>query len=217
MIDSREHQAPFIAKRFCAAGIESDIVCFPQETGCDYLIQNTHGSVAIQRKVVCSELLSELDETLHQTLPRLKNFTGDSTPVLLIEENFGIDQSGYLYNRIDHRETSMLAAGYFGYLETIRKSGIEVITTRDLNQSIWWMIATHGYLANEHYPKHRKYHSVKEQAVGMLTAVSGIGEARALKALKQSSIRNMAGLKDVKGLTAKQSEKLTEVLRYKDA
>lgn len=199
-----------------ASGIDCDIIAWPQETGCDYLIQNTHGSCAVQRKVVCSELLSELDETLHDTLPRLKNFAGDASPVLLVEENYGIDKSGYLYNRNDSRETSMLATGYFGYLETIRKTGVEVVTTRDLNSSLWWMISMHGYLSKDHYPKHMKYHSIEEQAVGMLTAVSGIGEARALKALKHSSIRNMAGC-TVQGLTLKQSERLTEVLRYKHA
>ena len=214
LIDSREQQGPYIQKRFGSSGIESDIICWPQETGCDYLIQNTHGSCAIQRKVVCSELLSELDETLHETLPRLRNFNENA--ILLIEENFGIDQNGYLFNRGDSRETDMLATGYFGYLETVRKSGVEVIATRDLNQSIWWMVATHGYLGNDHYPKHRKCHSAKEQAVGMLMAVSGIGDARASRALKSQSIREMITKNTYGGLTMKQAEKFNEVVRFKD-
>jgi ERCC4-type nuclease len=168
--------------------------------------------VAVQRKVVCSELLNELDETMFETLPRLRNFSDN--PVLLIEENFGIDQTGHLFNRGDSRETDMLATSYFGYLETIRKSGVEVVTTRDLNQSVWWMIATHGYLAKEHYPKSRKAHSIKEQAVGMMTAVSGIGEARALKALKDRSLKDMITKNEFGGLTMKQVQKLNEVMGY---
>jgi ERCC4-type nuclease len=143
----------------------------------------------------------------------LRNFS--ENPVLLIEENFGIDRTGHLFNRGDSRETSMLATGYFGYLETIRKTGFEVITTRDLNQSIWWMIAMHGYLGKEHFHKHRKYHSVKEQAIGMLTAVSGIGEARAMKALKNTSIRDMVTGNCYEGLTMKQIERLNAVMGYR--
>ena len=170
----------------------------------------------MQRKIAVPELIAELDETMHDTLPRLKNFCGEhSTPVLLVEESFGVDQTGHLFNRSNSRETSMLATGYFGYLETIRKMGVEVITTRDLNQSIWWMIAMHGYLGKEHFHKHQKYHSVKEQAVGMLTAVSGIGEARAMKALKNISIHDMIAENKFGGLTMRQIEKLQSVLRWR--
>ena len=214
MVDVKEHQYPYIIKRFTEAGIECDDISWPPETGCDYLIQNDCGSCAIQRKVAVSELTSELDETMFETLPRLKNFSDN--PVLLVEESFGIDQSGYLFNRGSSRETSMLATSYFGYLETVRKMGVEVITTRDLNQSIWWMISMHGYLAKEHFPKQRKAHTMKEQACGMLMAVNGIGEARAMKALKGSSILSMAGTNEVKGLTMTQTKKLNDILRWKN-
>jgi hypothetical protein len=215
MIDSREKQAPYISKRLAGIGIESDIICWPQETGCDYLIQNTSGSVGVQRKVAVPELIAELDETMYDTLPRLKNFCGEhSTPVLLVEESFGIDQTGHLFNRGDSRETSMLATSYFGYLETVRKMGVEVITTRDLNQSIWWMISVHGYLGKEHFPKHRKYHGNKEMAVGMLTAVSGIGEVRAMKVLKNTSIRDMIAGNRYGGLTEKQMRKMQDVVGW---
>jgi ERCC4-type nuclease len=203
-------------KRFASSGIESDIICWPQETGCDYLIQNTHGSVAVQRKVAVSELISELDETMYDTLPRLKNFAGEyGNPVILIEENFGIDQTGHLFNRGDSRETDMLATSYFGYLETIRKMGVEVITTRDLNQSIWWMIATHGYLGKEHYPKMKKTHTIKELAVGMMMVVPGIGETRAMKVLKDVSIRDMIVGNRYGGLTEKQMRKMREIIGWK--
>jgi len=151
---------------------------------------------------------------MFDTLPRLKNFS--ENPILLVEEDFGIDQSGYLFNRGDSRETSMLATSYFGYLETVRKIGVDVITTRDLNQSIWWMIATHGYLAKEHFPKHRKYYGNKEMAIGMLTAVAGIGEVRAMKVLKETSIKDMIVGNKFGGLTMKQAGKLQGVVGWKE-
>ena len=49
----------------------------------------------------------------------------------------------------------------------------------------------------------------------MMTVVPGIGEARAAKALSKSSIRGMARMKHVEGLTMKQTEKLHSVLRFK--
>jgi len=213
LIDSREFNGPYIQTQFTKHNIESEITCLETNTGSDYFISNLKGSCAIQRKVVVSEMISELDQIMHQIIPALKNFS--ENPVLLLEENFSISPDGYLHNRADGRPTDMLATSYYGYLETVRKLGVDVQCTRDLNQSVWWMIAMHGYLAKEHYPKHRKYFSVQEQSIGMLTAVTGIGEARAMKALEHGSIRSMCGCRNVPGLTGKMSERLQEILRWK--
>ncbi len=201
-------------KRLQESGIDSEIYGFPTDTGTDYLISNTQGSVAVQRKVAVSELISELDQILYETIPLLKNFSDQ--PVLLIEENHDITQDGYLINHTTGRDTQMLATAYYSYLETIRKTGVDVITTRDLNQSIWWMISLHNYLGKNHYPHHKKYHTMHEIAVGVLTAIPTIGEVRANKALKESSIRGMVGMKTVTGLTDKQNEKLQQVLQWRE-
>jgi ERCC4-type nuclease len=213
-VDSREQNGAYAVKRFTEAGIESDIICWPTETGTDYFITNTHGSVAVQRKILVSELISELDQIIYEIVPALKNFSDN--PILLVEENHGISKDGYLFNRNDNRPTEFKATSYYGFLETIRKSGVDVVTTRDLNQSLYWMIAMHGYLSKEHFSKHRKYHSPKEIAIGMLTAVPGIGEVRASKALSHSSIRAMTGMKKVQGLTDKMNERLQDVLKWKE-
>jgi len=213
LIDSREKNAPYIKRRFDDVGIDSDITCLPTETGSDYLVSGTFGSVAIQRKIVCSELISELDEIMFDIIPRLKNFSDN--PVALIEENYGISKSGYLYNKTDNRETEMLATSYFGYLETIRKMGITVITTRGLNESIWWMAATHGYLGKEHYPPNKKTFTDKDCAVGILSSIPGIGNVRATKALSHNSIRSMVGMKHIEGFTQKQSDRLSKIFHYK--
>lgn len=213
LIDSRERNSYHIVKFLTSKNVESDIICWPTETGCDFLIVNTKGSVAVQRKVAVSELISELDITMNETIPALKAF--NDNPVLLIEDNTGINKEGYLYNRETGRETEMLATAYYGYLETIRKSGVEVVMTRDLNASLWWMLSVHNYLEKNHYPKHRKYFTEQEQAMGMLMCVPGIGEKRAEKALMQNSIRGMSGMKKVNGLTDKQSERLGNILRWR--
>jgi ERCC4-type nuclease len=210
LIDSREQNGPYIQKRFESAGIDSEIVCFPKTTSCDYLITNHKGSCAIQRKVVCSELLSELDEIMHEIVPNLAQFSDN--PCLLVEENFDITKDGYLQDHNSGRHTEMKATAYYNYLETIRKHGVDVYTTRNLNASIYWMIAMHGYLEKQHYPKHRKFFTIEEQAIGMLTCVPGIGEARARKALAGMCIAGMNG--GVPGLTVKQNEKLGKALRW---
>jgi ERCC4-type nuclease len=158
-------------------------------------------------------MISQLDEIMFDIIPRMKNFSDN--PVCLFEENFGISKDGYLFNRADNHPTEMLAKSYYGYLETIRKMGVDVITTRGLNETIWYLISMHGYLGKEHYPKHNKYFSDKEIAIGMLTAIPGIGDARASKALGGTSIRGMMGLKHITGLTQKQSERLNRIAGWR--
>lgn len=152
---------------------------------------------------------------MYEIVPNLKGFSDN--PCLLVEENFSITKDGYLENRQDGRVSEMKATSYYGILETIRKSGLDVYTTRDLNASIWWMIGMEGYLKTNHYPKHKKFFTEKEQAVGMLMCVPGIGEKRAETALQKNSIRGMSGMKEIAGLTEKQSERLAGVLKWRNA
>jgi hypothetical protein len=212
-VDTREQNGDHIIRRLTKMNIEAELMTFPQDTGCDYLITNTHGTCCIQRKVALPELTSELDEIMNDIVPRLISF-GDN-PSLLVEENCGIDESGYLTDRNSGRSSQMLATSYFGFLETIRKMGVDVYCTRDLNSSIYWMAAMHGYLAKHHYPKHRKYFSVEEQAVGALCCVPTIGEKRAVKALSGSSLGQMYRKKNVPGLTEKMNERLQKMLQWK--
>jgi hypothetical protein len=212
LIDTREQNGPYIQKRLQSANIETEIVTLSQETGADYIISGEKDTMAVQRKVVCSEFINELDEIVNEIAPRLLQFGGN--PAFLIEENFEITKDGYLQNQQNHYATSMSITSYYGILETLRHMGLDVYCTRDLNASIWWMIAVHGYLNKNHYPKHRKYFSMQERAIGMMTVVPGLGATRAEKALQQNSIRNMASMKSVPGLTEKQGKKLLEVLRW---
>lgn len=213
LIDTREQNGPYIQKRIQKSGIDCEIVTLSTETGADYIISGEKGTCAVQRKVVCSEFINELDNIVNAIAPRLLQF--GEHPAFLVEENFDITKDGYLLNRQTGYPTELLATSYFGVLETLRKMGLDVYCTRDLNSSIWWMVAMHNYLGKYHYPKHGKYFSLQEQAVGMLTVVPGIGQVRAEKALAQNSIRAMSHLKKVPGLTDTQSRKLGEVLRWR--
>lgn len=215
LIDSREHNGSYIQRRLQDSGIDTEIVTLSTETGSDYIISGNKDTIAVQRKVVCSEFISELDEIVNDIAPRLMQFCDH--PAFLVEENFEITKDGYLRNRQDGRESDFLATSYYGVLETLRKMGIEVYCTRDLNSSIWWMTAMHGYLNKNHYPKHRKYFTPEEQAIGMLMCVPGIGEARAEKAIGKNSIRAMTSMTKVPGLTDAQSKKLGGILRWKAA
>ena len=212
IIDSREHNAPYISKRFTEAGIENEITCLPQETGSDFLIASTHGSVAVQRKVVCSEMIGQLDEIMYEIIPRMKNF--NENPIILLEENYGISKDGYLFNKTDNRPTEMLAKSYFGYLETIRKMGVGVITTRGLTESIWYLVSVHDYLSKEHYPKHMKCFTDKEYAIGILSMIPTVGTVRAAKTLSNCSIRAMVGMKKINGLTQSQSDRFARILHW---
>lgn len=213
MTDSREQNGPYAVKFFKSHGIDSEIVTMSTDTGSDYFITALKDSAAIQRKVVCSELLSELDITLNETIPHLKNFTDN--PIFLVEENYQINDDGYLMNRNNSRESQMLATSYFGYLETIRKMGVEVVMTRDYSESLWYMLSLHNYMEKEHFPKHVKGFKPRESAIGMLSCVSKVGEKRAEKALRKQSMYEMVKAGHVDGFTEKQNESWRGVMYWK--
>ncbi len=217
--DSREHfGSTLISSKFEQAGTDSQICTFPQWTGCDYYIVNTYGSVCIQRKDSASELCSQMEELRYDILPRLVNFASetDSNPILLVEETHTIGDAGYLFRRGKGNvfiETGLHISSYYGFLETIRLMGIEVVTTKGLTESIWYMIAMDGFLAKQHYPKHLKSYKHHQQALGVLCCIPTIGSKRAAKALEECSIAEMLIRNEVEGLTKTQLEKVKKALR----
>lgn len=213
LIDTREQSGAYAAKFFTKHGIESELVTLSTDTGSDYFIASKFDSTAIQRKVVCSELISELDITMNETIPHLKNFTHN--PIFLVEENYQITEEGYLMDRNTSRESQLLATSYFGYLETIRKLGVEVVMTRDYNESLWYMLSLHNYMEKQHYPHHTKGFKPNESAIGMLSCISKVGEKRAEKALMKQSIMEMCQAGHVDGFTEKMNEKWREVVYWK--
>lgn len=197
-------------------GIESEIITLPYSTGCDYIISNIFGSCGIQRKSAMKELVIQMDDLSTDILPRLASFTDN--PVLLVEEDFVIGEMGSLFRKDSTSnmwvETGMRAASYYGFLESCRMKGIDVVCTRSLDQSIWYMASMHKYLSHNQYPKHRKFYKPYEQAVGMLCCVPGIGEKRAVKILEHNSIADLLQPGVAEGLTEKQLKKIQDVLRW---
>lgn len=225
-IDIKEHFAEYAKAKFAENDVHSDIINLPQSTGCDYLITGTYGSCGIQRKDSIAEICgtpvsktkkfkSAMDELLHDILPRLSSFTDN--PVLLVEESHILGERGYLFRRNGKHwvETGMHCSSYYGFLETVRNMGVDVVCTRNLDASLWYMISMHGYLERCHYPKHSKMFTTGQQAMGMLCCVPKIGEKRAMQALGAKSIAEMVNSKTVPGLTDIQVRNLQKVLKWK--
>jgi ERCC4-type nuclease len=210
-IDNREQNAQYIKQKLESAGVQCCIQYLPYESGCDYLICNEYGSCGIQRKDSTKELILQMDELRHDILPRLISFTDN--PVILVEESHELGEMGYLFRRHGNvwLETGMHSSSYYGFLETARMMGVEVVTTRNLDHSIWYMAAMDGYLSREHYPKHKKLYGPYQQSVGMLCCIPGVGLKRAEKALENKSLKEILMSGEAEGLTKKQVEKLQKV------
>ena len=212
IIDTREQNGDFIKQKFDAAGVESEIATLPYASGCDYLIAQSHGSCGIQRKDSTKELIGQMEELRTDILPRLISYTDN--PVLLVEESHQIGEAGYLFRRENgaYVETGLHSSAYYGFLESTRMTGVDVVCTRDLNASIWYMIAMDGYLSRQHYPKPLKSYKPHQSALGMLCCVPTIGAKRAEKALSALSIKEMIHVNEIEGLTKIQTQKLKKVL-----
>jgi ERCC4-type nuclease len=218
VIDTREQNGEYIMGGLGDLGVEADICTLPYTSGCDYLISNTHGSCGIQRKDSMAELAGQMEELRTDILPRLCTFTNN--PVLLVEESHQFGEHGFLFRKEGSMlvETGLHSSAYFGFLESTRNMGIDVVTLRampDLSPTIHYLAAMDGYLSREHYPKHMKTYKPNQIAMGMLCCVPGIGQKRAEKALKGKSIADIVRAKELDGLTDGQLKKVQRVLQWR--
>ena len=227
LIDSRERHGEYIQNALTKIGVECEVCGLPYQSGADYYISNTRGSCAIQRKdsmkEICGHPVSDkyesaMEELRLDILPRLVTYT--SNPILLVEESHIIGEMGSLFRKENglYVETGMSATSYYGFLESVRMMGVDVVTlhaTGDLYPTIWYLAAMDGYLSREHYPKHLKTHKPYQSAIGMLCCVPGIGQKRAEKALQKHSLKEMVELEQIDGLTKPMISKLKKVLEVK--
>jgi len=218
-VDSREHYGTYVVDKFIKAGIDAEIATLPQSSGADYVIANTYGSCALQRKDSMAEICgtpvsdkykSAMEELLLGILPRLISFTNN--PILLVEESHVIGEQGYLFRRKDNHwvETGMHCTSYYGFLETVRMMGVDVVCTRNLDASIWYLISMHGYLGKCHYPRHKKMFTSGQRAVGMLCCAPGVGERAAAQVLANYSIQELLEVDESK-LKALKSAQLASI------
>jgi ERCC4-type nuclease len=227
IIDSREQTGEYMKSKFDSIGVESEVCCLPYQSGADYYISQTYGSCGVQRKNSMAEICgtpvsdkfnSAMEELIHGIIPRLISYTDN--PILLVEESHMIGDDGYLFRKEGsmYKETQMHSSSYYGFLETCRMMGVNVVCVRatpDLMPTIYYLAAMDGYLAKQHYPKHLKSFKIEQQCLGMLAGIPGIGIKRAEKALIGNSIKDLMMMQKVNGLTEKQLEKVKKVLCWR--
>jgi hypothetical protein len=215
LIDSREQNQDYIESRLNTAGVECTISCLAH--GMDYLIVGKNGSIGVQRKTF-PEVANQMPEIREDIIPSLMDLT--DYPVLLVEETFRIDEQGMMWRKEGNylKPAQLSARQYYNFLQSVRQMGCEVVTTRELDQSIWWMYSVHSYIHEEHYPKVKKKYGTDMQALGCLCCFNGIGVTTAKKILEKHSLKELVEMKDselVKAMTVKQSETFRKVTGVK--
>lgn len=194
LCDTREQHQDYIQGKLTDLAVECIITTL--HNGMDYLITGTHGSIGIQRKTF-PEVATQFEEIRESIIPSLMGMT--DSPVLLVEEIFQIDEKGMMWRKEGNflKPASISARQYYNFLQSIRQMGCEVVTTRNLDQSIWWMYSIHAYLHDYHYPKQKKRYGAGMQALGALCCINNFGITTAKKILQEHSISELMGMSDV--------------------
>ena len=215
LIDTREQHKDYITERFKEFNTPSSQTCLSH--GMDYLIIGNSCSVGVQRKSGSSEIPSQMEALRSDILPSLKDLA--ENPVLLIEEDFVIGQDGTMYQRRDGMlyPLGMNVKSYFNFINSVKLTGVDVVTTRNLDSSIWWFISLHEYLKEQHYPKIKKQHSPEMQAVGCLSAIGGFGIATSKKILSKYTLSDLFKADDTALSTCMTSTQLENFKKVKGA
>jgi hypothetical protein len=161
----------------------------------DYIITENNKTVGIQRKAT-GEILSEMVEIRNRIFDILKMW---DYAVLLVEEDFNVSEAGFVMLGMKdyYVETSFPIKNYYNFLQSLRDDGIIVVTTKNYNQSLWWMFATHERLKKSHAPFMRiDSHTPVEHAMGVLKLMSGFGEKSIEKVLGNASIKELIAMND---------------------
>ena len=215
IVDSREQNQDYVCSRLIDAGVECVISCLAH--GMDYLIVGTNGSIGVQRKTF-PEVAIQMKEIREDIIPSLMDLT--EYPVLLVEEGFRIDEQGMMWRKEGNflKPAQLSCRSYYNFLQSIRQMGCEVVCTRELDQSIWWMYSVHSYIHEEHYPKPKKKYGIEMQALGALCCFNGIGHTTAKKILTKHTLKELINMPDnklVKTMTANQATNFKKVIEVK--
>ena len=161
----------------------------------DYIITENNMSVGIQRKAI-GEVISEMIEIRNRFFDIMKMW---NYAVLLVEEDFDISDTGMVMLGMKdfYVETSFPVKNYYNFLQSMRDNGVVVVTTKNYQQSLWWMYATHERLKKSHVPFLRvNHHTPVEHAMGILTLMSGFGEKTIEKVLSNASVKELMSMSD---------------------
>ncbi len=176
IIDTREQYKEEIKIQLEQVGITVHLLQL--EHYADYLVSLGQQVMGVQRKTM-GELLTQMGE-IRARLPELSE--AGYTPVLLVEEEgFKVSKDGKILLPRGNKlyETGTPITAYYNFLASVKKSGVDVVTVKDLNFSIWWLYSLHRYIQEEHYPHLPCKYTTQEQLVGALMGVPGVGEKKA--------------------------------------
>lgn len=180
IIDTREQWKDQIQQKLQSLYVSAHIMKLEHYT--DYLLtsenENFENVIAIQRKTI-NEVLQQMQE-IKERISELKENYGGAW-LLVEEEDLFIDQSGAIMSKRGKLlyETGMSAKSYYNFLHSILKKGVQVKTTRNWEYSVWWLYSLHSYIQREHFPASNKKYTEREEVIGTLMGIKGIGEAKA--------------------------------------
>jgi len=215
LIDTREQNQDYIQSKLYDNHIESTITCLSY--GVDYMIVGSRENLVVQRKTF-PEVATQMAEIREGIVPALLELS--ENPILLVEETMRIDEQGMCWRKEGNflKPAQISARQYYNFLQSIRQMGCDVVTTRDLDHSIWWMYSIHSYVHEEHYPKQKKRYGADMQALGALCCFNGIGQTTAKKILTKHTLKELVNMPDnklVKTMTLNQAKNFKNVIEAK--
>lgn len=180
IIDTREQWKEQIQQKLQSLHVSAHIMKLDHYV--DYILtsenENFENVIAIQRKTI-NEVLQQMQE-IKERISEPKEHYGGAW-LLIEEEDLFIDKSGAIMSKRGKLlyETGMNVKAYYNFLHSIQKKGVQVKTTRNWEYSVWWLYSLHSYIQREHYPKPTKKYTQREEVIGALMGIKGIGEAKA--------------------------------------
>ena len=211
LIDTREQWKDQIQQKLQSLHTSAHIMKLDHYT--DYLLTSDNEAVeqivAIQRKTI-NEVLSKdpskegyksmMDEINDRIVNETKAKYGNAW-LLVEEDDLFINKDGLIMSKRGKLlyETGINAKSYYNFLHSILKKGVNVKTTRNWEYSVWWLYSLHGYIQREHYPKPAKKYIEREEVIGALMGIEGIGEKKAqqiyaLSGEKLTSIKKLENI-----------------------
>lgn len=212
LIDTREQWKEQIQQKLQSLHVSAHIMKLDHYT--DYLLtsdnEKVEQAVAIQRKTI-NEMLSKdsskegyksmMDEINDRIVNETKAKYGNAW-LLVEEEDLFINKDGLIMSKRGKLlyETGINVKSYYNFLQSILKKGINVKISRNWEYSVWWLYSLHSYIQREHYPKPTKKYTQREEVIGALMGIEGIGEVKARQIYDLSEEKNA---KDSKPLEEK--------------
>ena len=201
IIDTREQWKEQTQQKLQSLHVSAHIMKLDKYT--DYLLtsdnEEVEQSIGIQRKTL-NEMLSKnsskegyksmMDEISDRIVNETKAKYGNAW-LLVEEEDLFIDRSGAIMSKRGKLlyETGMNAKSYYNFLHSILKKGVYVKTTKNWEYSVWWLYSLHSYIQREHFPTPNKKYTQREEVIGALMGIKGIGEAKAHQIYNLSELK----------------------------